>query len=79
MQAMHLRYQDSWDAIWRGLGLQQAVADRVLAVQAKVDKGWLGHSEGRVADWQDILRATGAVPGWVATDARLEQGCARVC
>jgi predicted metal-dependent HD superfamily phosphohydrolase len=26
MQAMHLRYQDSWDAIWRGLGLQQVDA-----------------------------------------------------
>ena len=26
MQAMHHRYQDSWDAIWRGLGLQQVDA-----------------------------------------------------
>lgn len=32
MQAMHHHYQDSWDAIWRGLGLAQADATLLPAL-----------------------------------------------
>ena len=35
MQAMHHRYQDSWDAIWRGL------LDRGVLVRQTGPAGWL--------------------------------------